>query len=180
MRSLSKAFTPPVNTDAGERSGMGRISHRVNAARGRLRSANSHHPHPMTSLELPSPFDPAGGVVIREPERPEPGYWVGCPSVLIDGEQTWLTYRERRPRGAPTTTAPWLIGPGPSGSVRYVNAVRRDGALWIYHEVTSADGAHELRRRPGYDVAADSLTGSRITTAVSVGRRVAYPSSLSS
>jgi len=50
---------------------------------------------------LPTPFNPADSVTIREPERPEPGYWVGGPSVLVDGDLTWLTYRERRPRGAP-------------------------------------------------------------------------------
>lgn len=54
----------------------------------------------MPTIELPPPFDPADSLLIREPERPVPGYWVGCPSVLIDGDRTWLTYRERRPRGA--------------------------------------------------------------------------------
>jgi hypothetical protein len=52
------------------------------------------------TINLPPPFNPADSVIIREPERPEPGYWVGCPSVLVDGDRTWLTYRERRPRGA--------------------------------------------------------------------------------
>jgi hypothetical protein len=37
----------------------------------------------MTTIEVPAPFDPADSVVIREPERFEPGYWVGCPSVLV-------------------------------------------------------------------------------------------------
>ena len=45
-------------------------------------------------------IDPADSVLIREPERAEAGYWVGCPSVLVDGDRIWLTYRERRPRGA--------------------------------------------------------------------------------
>jgi hypothetical protein len=39
------------------------------------------------------------GLVIRGPERPEPGYWAGAPSVLRDAGRWWLTYRERRPRG---------------------------------------------------------------------------------
>jgi hypothetical protein len=56
----------------------------------------------MSTIGLPSPFDPATTDLIRGPERAEPGYWVGCPSVLIDGDLTWLTYRERRPRGAPS------------------------------------------------------------------------------
>jgi hypothetical protein len=54
----------------------------------------------MSTMDLPAPFDPADSMIVREPERPEPGYWVGCPSVLVDGDLTWLTYRERRPRGA--------------------------------------------------------------------------------
>jgi hypothetical protein len=45
-------------------------------------------------------FDPADSLLVRAPERAEPGYWVGAPSVLVDGDRTWLTYRERRPRGA--------------------------------------------------------------------------------
>jgi hypothetical protein len=39
-------------------------------------------------------------IVVRAPERPEPGWWVGAPAVLRDGPRFWLTYRERRPRGA--------------------------------------------------------------------------------
>ena len=53
----------------------------------------------MARPDLPA-FDPADTVLVRAPERAEPGYWVGCPSVLVDGDVTWLTYRERRPRGA--------------------------------------------------------------------------------
>jgi hypothetical protein len=55
---------------------------------------------PVTAIRLPAPFDPADSVLIRAPERAEPGYWAGCPSVLPDEDVTWLTYRERRPRGA--------------------------------------------------------------------------------
>jgi hypothetical protein len=44
-------------------------------------------------------FDPASGIVVMEPERAESGYWVGCPTILHDGSQFWLTYRRRRPRG---------------------------------------------------------------------------------
>jgi hypothetical protein len=39
-------------------------------------------------------------VVVRAPERAEAGYWAGAPSILLDGGRFWLTYRERRPRGA--------------------------------------------------------------------------------
>lgn len=54
----------------------------------------------MRRISLPEPFDPARSVLVRAPERSEPGYWAGCPSVLVDGGRVWLTYRERRPRGA--------------------------------------------------------------------------------
>jgi len=81
----------------------------------------------MTEIELLAPFDPADSVVVREPERPEPGYWVGCPSVLVDGELTWLTYRERRPRGAAADRG-W----------RCAVAVSRDGVgfedVWEVHK----------------------------------------------
>ncbi|HYZ55011.1 MAG TPA: hypothetical protein VE733_16110 [Streptosporangiaceae bacterium] len=46
-------------------------------------------------------FDPLAGTVVMEPERNERGYWVGCPSVLRENTgEFWLTYRQRRPRGA--------------------------------------------------------------------------------
>lgn len=47
-------------------------------------------------------FDPLAGVVIKAPEREEPGYWVGCAGVLYEQDRGrfLLTYRERRPRGA--------------------------------------------------------------------------------
>jgi len=53
----------------------------------------------MMTTWLPKPFDVSETVLLRAPERPEPGYWVGSPSVLVDGDMTWLTYRDRRPRG---------------------------------------------------------------------------------
>jgi hypothetical protein len=40
------------------------------------------------------------GTLVFAPERNEEGYWVGCPGILHDGEQFWLSYRQRRPRGA--------------------------------------------------------------------------------
>jgi hypothetical protein len=46
-----------------------------------------------------SAFDPSSGIVVMEPERNESGYWVGSPSILHDGEQFWMSYRRRRPRG---------------------------------------------------------------------------------
>ncbi|WP_219502208.1 hypothetical protein [Nonomuraea ceibae] len=50
-------------------------------------------------MPLP-PIDPAGATVVLRPERDEPGYWAGSAGVLHDGERFWLTYRQRRPRGA--------------------------------------------------------------------------------
>jgi hypothetical protein len=45
-------------------------------------------------------FDATAGIVIMGPEKHEAGYWTGCPGVLReDSRTTWLTYRQRRPRG---------------------------------------------------------------------------------
>lgn len=48
-----------------------------------------------------SAFDPLQGVVIKEPERAEAGYWAGSPAVLHepDRQQFLMTYRQRHPRG---------------------------------------------------------------------------------
>jgi hypothetical protein len=55
----------------------------------------------MNRIHMPlAPFDPMAGDLVLAPERNEDGYWVGCPGVLHDGEHVWLTYRQRRPRGA--------------------------------------------------------------------------------
>jgi len=51
---------------------------------------------------LPLPWlDPGRGLVGREPERAEPGYWAGCPGICYEpGRQRFLlSYRQRRPRG---------------------------------------------------------------------------------
>lgn len=48
-----------------------------------------------------SAFDPMAGIVVLQPEKAEAGYWIGCPGVVRTGDgTTWLTYRQRRPRGA--------------------------------------------------------------------------------
>jgi hypothetical protein len=48
------------------------------------------------------PLDPDRGVIVRGPERAEPGYWAGCPAVWYeaDRQRFLLSYRQRRPRGA--------------------------------------------------------------------------------
>ena len=61
-------------------------------------------------------------------EAPRPGHLDGRPLV-------------RRV----STRGPWLTGPGPTGSIRYVDVAVRDGAWWVYHEASRPDGAHELR-----------------------------------
>jgi hypothetical protein len=94
-------------------------------------------------------FDPADGVVIRSPERPETGYWAGAPSVLADGDVTWLTYRERRPRGAPAERG-W----------RCAVAVSRDGIgfddVWEVHKDELATASMErfdlIRTAGGYEL----------------------------
>lgn len=50
---------------------------------------------------LPS-LDPGPGIVVREPEREEPGYWAGCPGILYerDRQRFLLSYRQRRPPGS--------------------------------------------------------------------------------
>lgn len=53
-------------------------------------------------MTCPMPLlDPERGVVVKTPEKPEPGYWAGCPGISYDpgSRQYLLTYRERRPRG---------------------------------------------------------------------------------
>jgi len=49
---------------------------------------------------LPS-LDPGRGLVVRQPERAEPGYWAGCPGICYepDRQRFLLSYRQRRPRG---------------------------------------------------------------------------------
>jgi hypothetical protein len=38
--------------------------------------------------------------VVLSPEKSDHGYWVGCAGVLHQDGRFWLTYRQRRPRGA--------------------------------------------------------------------------------
>jgi predicted GH43/DUF377 family glycosyl hydrolase len=44
-----------------------------------------------------------------------------------------------------TPEAPWLTSPHATGSLRYIDALVRDGQLRVFYEITRADGAHELR-----------------------------------
>lgn len=38
-------------------------------------------------------------IIVREPMERGPGHWVGAPSVLADGNEVYMTFRYRRPRG---------------------------------------------------------------------------------
>jgi hypothetical protein len=51
------------------------------------------------SFALPA-FDPDAGTLVLAPEKREPGYWAGCANVLHENGRFWMTYRQRRPRGA--------------------------------------------------------------------------------
>jgi hypothetical protein len=44
-----------------------------------------------------------------------------------------------------TASAPWMVSPHGSGSLRYLDALPVADALWLYYEYARADGAHELR-----------------------------------
>lgn len=54
-------------------------------------------------------FDPEQSTVIKQPENPGPGTWIGCPGVLYEPRQHrfLMTYRQRRPRGNPATERGW-------------------------------------------------------------------------
>jgi hypothetical protein len=43
-------------------------------------------------------FDPEAGETVLLPEGSGRGYWVGAPSVAVDGDDVLLSYRRRRPR----------------------------------------------------------------------------------
>lgn len=44
-----------------------------------------------------------------------------------------------------STSAPWMVSPHGTGSLRYLDAVPVGDALWLYYEYARADGAHDLR-----------------------------------
>lgn len=54
-------------------------------------------------------WDPAGDVVLMEPEQAEPNYWVGCASALVEEDRVLITFRRRRPRGEGAERG-WQIG----------------------------------------------------------------------
>ena len=86
-----------------------------------------------------------GSVVVSD------GGWIG----LYDGSAGHLeNYEERlglatspdlRTWTSRTPGGPWLTGPGPTGSVRYVDAHRLGDRWRFFAEISRPDGAHELR-----------------------------------
>jgi hypothetical protein len=73
---------------------------------------------------LPIPHPPESALVVA-PARPGPGNWVGAPSALVDGADTWLAYRERDPdrRGGRVVLARSHAG-GPFDPVAAVDQAR--------------------------------------------------------
>lgn len=55
--------------------------------------------HSSRNIEFMPDFDVRNSVVVRNPEKNAPGYWVGAPSAVVHGKDVYLTYRIRRPRG---------------------------------------------------------------------------------
>ena len=104
----------------------------------------------MNRIFAPLPgFDPASGTPVMAPERNESGYWVGCPTILHDGRQFWLTYRRRRPRGVEAERG-WLCAV----------AVSQDGIrfedVWQVHKdalsTTSMERFCLFRRSGGFQL----------------------------
>jgi hypothetical protein len=44
-----------------------------------------------------------------------------------------------------TAKQPWVLSPGGTGSVRYLDTMTVDGQWWLYYEMARPDGAHDLR-----------------------------------
>lgn len=44
-----------------------------------------------------------------------------------------------------SVSAPWMVSPHGTGSLRYLDAVPVGDELWLYYECARADGAHDLR-----------------------------------
>ncbi len=68
-------------------------------------------------------FDPSAGEPVLEPEDAGPGFWVGCPSALVDAGHILLTYRRRRPRGHPGGDRGWYGAVATSTDGRHVEDI---------------------------------------------------------
>lgn len=85
------------------------------------------------------------------------GFYDGSASHAENYEERLgiATSRDLRSWNRRTPDGPWLVGPGASGSVRYVSAHRLADGWRYYAEVTRPDGAHELRVIDVPDVAGE-------------------------
>ncbi len=76
------------------------------------------------------------------------GFYDGCASVEQNYEELCglAASLDLRHWGKLTPDGPAIVAPHASGSVRYVEAVPKDGALHCYYEHVRPDAAHDLRR----------------------------------
>lgn len=98
-------------------------------------------------------WSPGEDAVLKSPEANESGYWVGCPGVFMDGPNTYITYRQRRPRGEGAERG-WHCGilqleQGADGYVtREIWSIHKDqlgtASMERFALNRSADGAYEL------------------------------------
>ena len=78
----------------------------------------------MTAAEISRfAFDPSAGEPVLQPEGTGPGFWVGCPSALVDSDRILLTYRRRRPRGYPGEDRGWYGAVATSADGRHVHDI---------------------------------------------------------
>ena len=76
------------------------------------------------------------------------GYYDGAGSPAEDTEERCgvAVSTDLRTWRQVTAAGPALVSPHATGSLRYVEAVRIDGASVVYYEYARPDGSHELRR----------------------------------
>ena len=80
-------------------------------------------------------------------ERGFLGFYDGAASAAEDTEERLgiaLSFDLVRWRRL-SVEEPWLASPHASGSLRYVDCLRRDEEAWLFYEYARADGSHELR-----------------------------------
>jgi hypothetical protein len=75
------------------------------------------------------------------------GFYDGAASAAEDTEERLglAVSTDLRRWERVTADGPWLVSPHATGSLRYVDAVEREGEWWLYYEYARADGSHELR-----------------------------------
>ena len=90
--------------------------------------------------------DPEKGIVIREPERGETGYWAGAPGVYRDEETSifYLAYRHRRPIGVSDERGYLSVIAEGTDGIHFEN-------IWTVHksEVETASMERSCLRRLG-------------------------------